>query len=160
MRGITVTRRTAGVAPAVLAWRAVHALIAVGFLASIVHVWWCALSGRRGPLLRLAIAALIGEGAFVAANRGDCPLGPVGDRVGDPVPLFELVLPPRAARRAVPVLGAVTVAGIVLLAVRSRRAARTTRIRPVVVDTPGRESATPGGRDDGSGRDGAEDRRR
>ncbi len=35
---------------------------------------------------------------------------------GDPVPLFELVLSPRAAKRAVPVLGAVAAAGIAALA--------------------------------------------
>jgi hypothetical protein len=52
---------------------------------------------------------------FVTANRGDCPLGGLQDRLGDPVPLFELVLSPSAARRAVPVLGAVTAAGIGLL---------------------------------------------
>jgi hypothetical protein len=40
--------------------------------------------------LRPAIAALVGEGVLVGANRGDWPLGPLGDRIGDPVPLFEL----------------------------------------------------------------------
>jgi hypothetical protein len=54
------------------------------------------------------------------ADRGDCPLGAVGERIGDPVPLFELVLTPRAARRAVPVLGGVTAAGFGLLAIRAR----------------------------------------
>jgi hypothetical protein len=103
-----------------MVWRAAHGLIAMGFLTSIGYVWWCALTGRRGPLLRPAIVALVGEGAVVVANRGDCPLGPLGDRVGDPVPLFELVLSPRAARRAVPTLGAVTALGLVVLAVRSR----------------------------------------
>jgi len=82
---------------AVIAWRAAHGLIAIGFLASIGYVWWCALSGRRGPWLRRAIAALVGEGVVVAANHGDCPLGRLGDRVGDPVPLFEPALSPRAA---------------------------------------------------------------
>jgi hypothetical protein len=53
-------------------------------------------------------------------NGGDCPLGPLGDRIGDATPLFELVLSPRAARRAIPALGAVTVVGLGLLAARSR----------------------------------------
>jgi len=35
------------------------------------------------------------------------------------VPLFELVLSPAAARRAVPVLGLVAAAGIALLGLRS-----------------------------------------
>lgn len=108
--------------PVVIAWRAGHGAIAIAFVASIAYVWWCALTGRRGPLLRAAITGLIGEGGFVAANHGDCPLGGLGERIGDPVPLFELVLPPRFARRAVPALGAFTALGLALLAARSRNA--------------------------------------
>lgn len=103
---------------AALAFRAGHAVIAVGFLAAIADVWASALTGRRGPLLHASVAALVAEGVVVAANGGTCPLGGLQDRMGDPVPLFELVLPPRAARLAVPVLGAVTAAGIVELARR------------------------------------------
>jgi hypothetical protein len=111
--------------PAVLVWRAGHGLIAIGFLASIGYVWWCALTGRRGPWLWPAIGALVGEGVLVVTNGGDCPLGPLGERIGDPVPLFELVLSPRAARRAVPTLGVVTAVGVGVLAARSRREAVT-----------------------------------
>jgi hypothetical protein len=108
--------------PAALAFRAAHATIAAGFLSAIGYIWWCALTGRRGRLLRVAVTGLSAEGLLVAANHGDCPLGGLQERMGDPVPLFELVLSPRAARRAVPALGAVAVAGIALLgseAVRS-----------------------------------------
>lgn len=120
--------------PAVLVWRAGHGLVAAGFLASIGYVWWCALTGRRGRLLRPAVAALVGEGLVVGLNGGDCPLGPVGDRIGDPVPLFELVLPPRAAKQAVPVLGGVTATGVALLAARTRGSSSA---------TPGIARATP-----------------
>src|SRR5687768_4694681 len=88
-----------------LALRSAHAVIALAMLGAIAHLWWCALTGRGGRLLRPAVAALLGEGAAVVANHGDCPLGPLQERLGDPVPLFELVLSPRAAHRAVPVLG-------------------------------------------------------
>jgi len=98
-----------------LAFRAVHTLIAAGFLAAIGYVWWCALTGHRDAALRVAVAALVTEGACVTANGGDCPLGPLQQRAGDPVPLFELVLPPTTARRAVPCLGAVAAAGILAL---------------------------------------------
>ncbi|MFN8162340.1 MAG: hypothetical protein U0R26_00600 [Solirubrobacterales bacterium] len=107
--------------PAIIAWRSAHAAIALAFLGSIGYVWWCALTGRRGRLLRPAVAALVAEAGLVAANRGDCPLGNIGERIGDPVPLFRLVLPPTAARRAVPVLGLVTAAGLLLLAAREPR---------------------------------------
>lgn len=95
-------------------------------LFSQIQSEWCALSGRRGTPLRLALGALVVEGALVGANHGDCPLAGVGDRIGDRVPLFELVLPPRAARRAVPALGMVTAVGICLLAIRGRRSDATT----------------------------------
>ena len=104
--------------PGARAFRAVHAAISVAFLSAIAHVWWCALTRRRDRALRLAVLALVTEGALVTANGGDCPLGPLQERYGDPVPLFELVLSPRAARRAVPALGLVTTAGLILLARR------------------------------------------
>jgi hypothetical protein len=37
---------------------------------------------------------------------------------GDPVPFFELILPPRAAKAAVPVLGIVSVVTVAALVVR------------------------------------------
>ena len=100
MRSTSAAPAKAALSPAVLVWRAAHGLIAIGFLASIGYMWWCALTGRRGPWLRVAIAALVGEGALVVTNGGNCPLGPLGDRIGDAVPLFELVLSPRAWRAA------------------------------------------------------------
>jgi len=101
------------------ALRVGHGAITGAFLGAIGYVWWCALKGRRDGWLRLTVVALVSEGAFVALNHGDCPLGPLQERLGDPVPLFELVLSPVAARRAVPALGLVTAGGLVLLARRS-----------------------------------------
>jgi hypothetical protein len=103
-------------------FRGFHTAVTIGFLGAIGYVWWCALRRRRGPALYAAVGALAGEGLLVAANGGDCPLGPLQARLGDPVPLFELVLPRHAARLAVPVLGLVAGAGAVL-ALRSPEAA-------------------------------------
>src|SRR4051812_8647385 len=104
------------------AFRALHGLVSAAFLLAIGYVWWCALTGRRDGRLRVAVAALLTEGALVTANHGDCPLGPLQDRLHDPVPLFELVLSPTAARRAVPALGAVAAVGILMLLPGRRRA--------------------------------------
>jgi hypothetical protein len=98
-----------------------HAAITATFLAAIAHIWTCAISGRRDPWLHLAVVSIVAEGATVAANHGNCPLGHLQDRLGDPVPLFELVLSPTAARRAVPTLGCIAAAGIVQLNRRPRR---------------------------------------
>jgi hypothetical protein len=104
--------------PAALAFRSAHAAIAMSFLFAIAYVWWCAVTGRRGRLLWGAVSGLGCEGALVVANHGDCPLGGLQERLGDPVPLFELVLSPRAARWAVPALGTVAAAGVALLSAR------------------------------------------
>ena len=93
-------------------------------LLAIAYVWWCAITGRRDRLLCIAVTTLIGEGVLVTASRGDCPLRGLQERLGDPVPLFELVLSPGAAKRAVTTMGAITSAGLVLLVVRSPRDAR------------------------------------
>ena len=120
MRGPNPSRQAVKLSRAALTFRAFHAAIAVEQLFAIGYVWWCALSGRRDRLLRIAAVTLIGEGVLVSANRGDCPLGGLQERLGDPVPLFELGLSPRAAKRAVPTLGALTAAGLALLVVRDR----------------------------------------
>jgi hypothetical protein len=107
--------------PAAKAFRAAHGAITGLFLSAIAYIWWCALTRRRDRGLRLATSALICEGVVVAANHGDCPLGPLQARLGDPKPLFELVLSPTAARRAVPALGLLTGAGLVAVALRGPR---------------------------------------
>jgi hypothetical protein len=117
MRATTSTA-TGRLSPAARAFRVAHGAITLAFLGAVVHVWWCALTRRRDRWLRLAVLALVTEGAVVTANHGDCPLGPLQQRLGDPVPLFELVLSPTAARRAVPTLGLITAAGLMLLALR------------------------------------------
>ena len=110
--------------PAAVAFRIAHGAIAAAFLLSIAYIWWCALTGRRGRLLRIAVTALACEGVVVLANHGDCPLGGLQERLGDPVPLFELLLTPRAARRAVPALGVVAIVGVALLARPEKRRRR------------------------------------
>jgi hypothetical protein len=98
--------------------RLVHISIAVVGLSSLVYVWMCALTGHRDQVLVAALAALLLQGTAIVIGRGNCPLGPLQQRLGDPTPLFALVLPPRAAKAAFPLLITVTLAGIALLAVR------------------------------------------
>ena len=69
--------------------RAAHAFIAVIDLMGHGFVWTCALTRRRDSLLRFSAAALVVAGAGLVIGRGDCPLGPLQRRLGDPVPLFR-----------------------------------------------------------------------
>ena len=104
--------------PAAKTFRAVHTGIAAVDLAALAYIWTCVITRRRGRLLTASVAALIVEGAALIVGRGDCPLGPLQSKLGDSVPLFELVLSPRAAKVAVPVLAAVSVGGVALVALR------------------------------------------
>ena len=95
-----------------------HASWSVAQLACLGYIWASALTGRRSRRLWASVAFLCVEGAALIIGRGDCPVGPLQSEWGDPVPFFELVLPPRAAKAAVPVLAIVSVAGIAALALR------------------------------------------
>ncbi len=117
----TATDERVHLTPAATAFRAAHAAIGVVDLVALGYIWVCGLTGRRGRLLTASVAALAVEGAALVVGRGDCPLGPLQAKLGDPVPLFELVVPPRAAKAAVPVLAGVSVAGIAVVVVRSWR---------------------------------------
>ncbi|MGO9178450.1 MAG: hypothetical protein ACLQHS_04110 [Candidatus Limnocylindrales bacterium] len=97
------------------AFRIAHVVWSVVSLASLGYIWTCALTRRRDARLWASVAFLSLEGVGLVVGRGDCPFGPLQTRLGDPIPLFELVLPPRAAKAAVPVLAGVTLAGVAIV---------------------------------------------
>ena len=66
------------------------------------------MTRRRSPALWASVGFLLVEGGALVLGRGNCPVGRLQERWGDPVPLFELLLPPRAAKAAVPILAAVS----------------------------------------------------
>ena len=100
------------------AFRLAHAAWGVVGMATLAYIWWSALRRRRDRLLSASVAFLLLEGIALIVGRGNCPFGPLQTRLGDPVPLFELVLPPRAAKAAIPVLTVVTLTGMAAAAMR------------------------------------------
>lgn len=101
------------------AYRVFHAAWSVAGLASLVYIWACAATRRRDRVLWASVAFLTAEGGGLIVGGGDCPMGPLQEKVlGDPVPFFELVLPPRAAKAAVPILAGASVAGFIAVALR------------------------------------------
>jgi hypothetical protein len=89
-------------------------------MSALGYVWLAAAKRRRDRWLGLSGALLLAEGGALVVGRGNCPFGPFQRSLGDPVPLFELVLPPRAAKAAIPVLAVVTFAGFAALVMRGR----------------------------------------
>lgn len=106
------------------AFRAAHTVFSIVQLAALGYVWYCAATRRRDRVLMSSAAALLIEGAALVVGRGDCPFGPMQARLGDPVPLFELVLPKRAAKAAVPALVVVAVGGLAGVALRPPKEGR------------------------------------
>ena len=100
------------------AWRVVHAAWSVAQLGCLGYIWGSAVTGRRSPRLWASVAFLCVEGGALVVGGGDCPVGPLQAEWGDPVPFFELILPPRAAKAAVPLLAAVSLIGIAALVLR------------------------------------------
>lgn len=100
------------------AFRVAHAAFSIVQLAALAYVWFCAVTRRRDRALTMSAAALLIEGAALVVGRGDCPFGPMQAKLGDPVPLFELVLPRRAAKAAIPALFVVAVGGLAGLLLR------------------------------------------
>ena len=93
-------------------FRVAHAAFSIVQLAALAYVWLCAATRRRDRALTMSAAALLIEGAALVVGRGDCPFGPLQTQLGDPVPLFELILPRRAAKAAIPALFIVAVGGL------------------------------------------------
>jgi len=94
------------------AWRVAHAAWSVAQLAALGHIWACAVRRRPSPRPWASVAFLAAEGGALAVGHGNCPVGARQAGWGDPVPFFELLLPPRAAKAAIPVLTVVSVLGI------------------------------------------------
>lgn len=90
-------------------------------LAALAWLWRSAALRARGRLLYASTALLGVEGAALIVGRGNCPFGEFQARLGDPVPMFEWGLPPRAAKAAIPLLTGVALASIAAAALRPPR---------------------------------------
>ena len=99
----------------------VHTAWSIVGLASVGYLWACALARRRDPGLAAGITFLVVEGVALGIGGGDCPMAGRQREWGDPKPFFELVLPPRAAKAAVPILFGASLARLIALAVRPTR---------------------------------------
>jgi hypothetical protein len=104
-------------------FRVAHATWGILNLSGLVWIWRAALVRRRGRYVYGSMMLLGAEGIALVAGRGNCPFGPVQARLGDSVPMFEWVLPPRAAKAAIPLLTGVALASFVALALRPPRIA-------------------------------------
>ena len=107
--------------PRALAFRLAHIAWGIVAMGALANVWLHAVRRSRSRLLWAGVAMLGVQVVGLIIGRGDCPLGPFQRKLGDPIPMFELALSPRAAKAAIPVLVAVGVAGLIALLLRPPR---------------------------------------
>ncbi len=93
-------------------YRLAHLAWGVAQLAALARVWASASGAPRAGWFWPSVGFLGVQGAGLLVGRGDCPMTPLQHRLGDPVPMFELALPPWAAKAAIPILAAVALAGV------------------------------------------------
>jgi len=98
------------------AWRLAHGTWAVAQLSALGVVWASVLRRRRSRTVWVSSGFLLIQGGALVVGRGNCPVGPLQAEWGDPVPFFELLLPPRAAKAAIPALSIVAAAGLAAMA--------------------------------------------
>ena len=106
-------------------FRMAHAIWGAFNLAGLGYLAWSAATRRRDKIAFASAGLLSAEGLALVVGRGNCPFGPFQASLGDPVPMFEWVLPPRAARAAIPFL---TVVAVVVLGAFGARSLRTSSV--------------------------------
>jgi hypothetical protein len=136
--------RWADLAPAARLFRIAHGTWGALNLIGLALVWRAGLTRSRDKRVYASAALLLAEGAALVVGRGDCPFGPFQAGLGDPVPMFEWFLPPRAAKAAIPALTLVTVCGLMVLWLRppEPRQSATWSWRAARVTNTSRASAT------------------
>ena len=99
--------------------RVIHGLFAVYFILCLIYLYYAAIFSKVDMLLLLSVASLCIEGLSVfVLNKGDCPLIHIQRRIGDNIPFFQLFLPARLAKQAVPFFAKITWIGVALLVIR------------------------------------------
>jgi hypothetical protein len=99
--------------------RTIHTIFALYFIACLVALYYFAFTKQFNTVTTIALVSLAIEGFVVfILNKGDCPLIHIQKRIDDPIPFFELFLPPKIAKRAIPFFAILTITGLVLFIIR------------------------------------------
>ena len=96
--------------------RSIHSIIIVLMAACIFYVLYCGICGVRGPLLTVAMAAVVLEGVILLLSGRRCPLTKLAQKYGDKHERFyDSFLPKQLTPYVVPGLTVVFVLGLVLV---------------------------------------------
>ena len=104
---------------AVILLRILHGCIALYFVLCLLYIYYCAIVKTANAFLWIAVVSVLVEGILLYFfNNGDCILIHVQRKIGDNTPFFNLFLPEKIAKRAIPFFAILTLVGLVFLVVR------------------------------------------
>lgn len=99
--------------------RLIHGLFALYFILCLAYLYYAAIFSKIDILLVISVLSLGIEGFVVfAINKGDCPLIYIQRRIGDNTPFFNLLLPAKLAKQAIPTFAKIAWIGVLLVAIR------------------------------------------
>lgn len=100
----------------VIALRILHGILVIFFSMCLGYLYYSIVSGSYDELLKIAVISLGVEGILVFGfNRGDCPLIHIQKRVHDNKPFFELLLPKKLAKLAIPIFALLTLIPVIFI---------------------------------------------
>jgi len=112
---------TKTVATRIVLIKAAHSVIFLVNCASVVHIFWTGLTGRRSRWTRPALVAALMESAVFVGNRGHCPLTGLVERLGaQNGRVSDIFLPRWFADRIPLIFGPMLAIGLALMAWRHR----------------------------------------
>jgi hypothetical protein len=100
--------------------RIIHGLFALYFTLCLAYLCYVAITKQvHDALFVISVLSLAVEGFLVfALNSGDCPLIHVQRRIGDDMPFFELFLPRKLAKAAIPIFAGLTMIVVIAILLR------------------------------------------
>lgn len=99
--------------------RILHGIVALYFITCLIYVYSCIFSHITRVYLPIAVTSMSLEGIFVfILNKGNCPLIHIQRKIGDNIPFFNLVLPNKLAKQAIPIFSVLTLLSFVLLIIK------------------------------------------
>jgi len=101
----------------IISLRIFHGLLTIYFTLCLLYLYIVGITGNVDrSLFIIAVLSLAIEGiAVFALNQGNCPLIHIQKRIGDSKPFFELLLPSRLAKQAIPVFALLTIVAILVI---------------------------------------------
>ena len=104
----------------IIGLRVLHGMLTVYFALCLVYLFIVGLTGNTDKFLFIiSVLSLAVEGiAVFALNAGNCPLIHIQRKIGDEKPFFELLLPPKLAKQAIPTFALLTIVAILIILFR------------------------------------------